>query len=171
MPLAAWSEHVLRTLVTVRDTTGLENAAYYLWVAMGSLWEFIDENLRRVFDDSRFSASPPENHWPSVGLLFILGAFSCIADLSGQVLGVWRQGEMQLDSFLVLIHNFLPNREPLQAHSKNRVVLVLSRMAKYCEQQAALVRRFVSWGRRYFHGLNIASIADVQSQPVSSIHN
>lgn len=52
-----------------------------------------------------------------------------------------RQAELDLDFLVTLIHKSLYNNLSLKEQSTIRVMHVLSRMAKYCEQLATLVSR------------------------------
>lgn len=66
VPLVACKEHVKETFMTVRETCGLESAAYYLWVSMES-WIAIEAHLNCIFEDDRYPASPQDNAGPWMG--------------------------------------------------------------------------------------------------------
>lgn len=58
-PLRVWRSAVKTRLVDVRETSGMENAAFFLWLTLGSYWRFVDENLELLFGDPHFLDRPP----------------------------------------------------------------------------------------------------------------
>lgn len=134
-------------LLTVRETNGLENACLFLWVTMGSYWQFVDGNLELLFEDPRFPTRSKEvvdNKSIGFSTQFYLYISSppSTTEVFPKALMMLRQIELELDRLLILMHNSLPDNLAPKDQSTARVQLVLTRMAKYCEQLDSLVCYF-----------------------------